>query len=131
MKYKNNPLNIRYDKANLWIGQIEPLNGFCQFDDLYYGFRAALKIFLMYRKRGIKSVSDIISQWAPIQENDSVSYYRFVSKYMNVTPSFIVPCERAWVSKLFCAMFRIEQGVSISSSEKMVLDSVLINLLPK
>lgn len=50
MKYKNNPFNIRYNPENNWKGQIEPKNGFCQFSDIRYGFRAAYIIIYNYSR---------------------------------------------------------------------------------
>lgn len=83
MRYKNNPANIRYDKHNTWLGQVDPLNGFCQFSDIAYGIRALCIVLRTYiRKYGFSSVPQIISTFAPDFENNTFAYIRYVSTYM-------------------------------------------------
>ena len=75
----NNPLNIRYNPANKWIGQSEPNNGFCTFASPVDGIRAAaILIQNHYDKRGAASIRAIVSIWAPAQENDVGSYVESV-----------------------------------------------------
>ena len=74
-----NPLNI--EKGSKWVGLVEPGqdNRFCEFEDFYYGYRAAFKILLgAYRERGWNTISSIIEHWAPMSENNVTNYIRAV-----------------------------------------------------
>lgn len=86
---KNNPLNIRYSSFNNWLGQIGESNGFCDFKHIDYCIRAAFKILMSYRNRGLMSYSDIIYSYAPPLENNSSSYLRYVCLKLGVLSSDI------------------------------------------
>lgn len=75
----NNPLNIRYNPANKWVGQVGEYRGFCVFSNVAYGFRAAYKIVCSYIRQDVRSIEDIISRWAPPCENDTERYINFVA----------------------------------------------------
>lgn len=80
MKYKNNPLNIRYN-LTLWLGLSGVNHGFCEFDELQYGLRAGLRIMDTYRRKyGLDTVEKIIKRFAPSYENDTKAYISFVCK---------------------------------------------------
>lgn len=76
----NNPLNIKRGEA--WQGLIPYYGGgdnvFCQFSDISYGIRAAFKILMAYKRRGVVSVHDIIATWAPSKENNVTGYVTYV-----------------------------------------------------
>lgn len=78
----NNPLNIRYSPINRWRGQTGCNRGFCTFTSMKYGIRAALVLLRNYKRRGIESISGIISTWAPSNENDTQSYISTVCHNM-------------------------------------------------
>lgn len=84
MKYKNNPLNIRHSERNKWLGEVGQFNGFCVFSSQYFCYRAACRILLSYRKRGIVTLRQIISTWAPSSENNTNAYIRFLSDKLNL-----------------------------------------------
>ena len=71
----NNPGNIRKGVVR-WVGQtsLQPDPAFVQFIAPAYGFRAMVKLFLTYRGRGLGTVREIISAWAPETENDTAAY---------------------------------------------------------
>ena len=82
----NNPLNIRHS-ADKWqgarINQTDP--SFVQFTSMAYGDRAAWKVLESYWVRFEKelipyTVRNIISRWAPPNENDTEAYIRAVTK---------------------------------------------------
>lgn len=80
--YRNlNPLNIRYNIMNHWKGQTGCNKGFCTFDSMEHGFRAAFVLLLNYVKRGYVTPTQIISRWAPESENDTAAYIRTVMRY--------------------------------------------------
>ena len=84
MKFKNNPANIRYNPRNYWKGQIEPLRGFCQFSDLKFGLRALMVLLKNYiKKKKCHSVQTIISRFAPVSENNTCGYIRFLCNLLH------------------------------------------------
>lgn len=84
---KNNPFNIRYTKANRWLGQTGHTNGFCDFSELAFGIRAALYLFYKsYARKRIVTVRDVITRFAPPSENDTKMYIAFVCKYTKLLP---------------------------------------------
>ena len=82
----NNPLNIRRSKAD-WQGLVVGTHydaEFCQFENMFYGFRAAFKLlfsyYYVYDRHG---VYQIISHWAPSTDgNNTQGYIRHCLKYI-------------------------------------------------
>lgn len=79
----NNPLNIRYTPMNTWRGQTGSRKGFCEFDSLKNGYRAALVLLRNYIAHGHRTIHQIISRWAPASENNTKAYIRFVVAHFN------------------------------------------------
>lgn len=110
MKYKNNPLNIRYSPLNKWIGLCGHRNGFCEFETLDYGVRAACILLMRsYRKKGVKTYSEIINRFAPSSENPTSKYLDFVLNFVHAFP-FDIPDSSIDFAYLISAMFQFEQG---------------------
>lgn len=86
-KHCNNPLNIRYNPANNWVGQTGEYKGFCVFKSESYGIRAAYKLLFNCIKNGHNTLADIIERWAPPTENDTKKYLRFVCEDVIIDPS--------------------------------------------
>lgn len=86
----NNPGNIRLG-AN-WQGMREEQTdgAFVQFVEPKYGIRAMARIIDNYKKRGVTTVEQIISTWAPPIENNTQSYVRSVAQKTG-WPSFYEP----------------------------------------
>ena len=64
----NNPLNIIKSEKINWQGEVKPSTdpNFAQFETLEYGLRAAFKLLqTYYTKHGCKTITQIISRWAP------------------------------------------------------------------
>jgi hypothetical protein len=77
----NNPLNIRHNPANKWVGQAPEQKDreFVTFVSMPYGIRAAVVILMNYwDKRGLRTVREMIATWAPSSENDTDAYVRQV-----------------------------------------------------
>lgn len=68
---------------NKWRGQIGSHKGFCKFDTMEHGYRAALVLLHNYVKRGHDTIYEIISRWAPESENDTKAYIRTVIAHFN------------------------------------------------
>lgn len=86
----NNPLNIRYNRANAWAGRRPGKQDkeFEEFTSIVYGFRAAIVIIRHWiRRRLCDNLQQIIARWAPATENDVAQYVRFVSNISGVEPT--------------------------------------------
>lgn len=108
---RNNPLNIRYNPCNIWQGQSGNTRGFCNFRSLVHGLRAVVKILVSYRKRGLRTYSDIITTWAPPSENKTASYIKYVCDKCKVL-SCDIPNDIESFSTLIYYMWCFEQGKS-------------------
>jgi hypothetical protein len=75
----NNPLNID-DDGEAWEGLDSPRSDgrFLRFTSMVYGCRCALRTFNTYYNRGVKTLREIISTWAPPSENDTENYIKTV-----------------------------------------------------
>lgn len=80
----NNPLNIRFSIMNTWKGQIGFEKGFCKFDTLEHGFRAALVLLCNYHRKGYDSVEKIVTRWAPPSENNTKAYITYCRDHVHV-----------------------------------------------
>lgn len=109
-----NPLNLRPSPAK-WEGlrpdQTDP--GYLQFASMFHGLRAAavnlLTYFRVHRRR---TVRDIISAWAPPEDNNPTSaYMATVAKALNVGIDDPVDLENGDVlRRLMEAMIMVENG---------------------
>lgn len=72
----NNPTNLRWADG---YGTHDTVNGkFAVFPTLDEGVLAAAKQLQIYGTRGVNTVRDIASKWAPPNENDTEAYIRHV-----------------------------------------------------
>lgn len=74
----NNPGNIRKSATTVWLGQLPIAQGkdpeFVEFVGPEYGIRAMARILKSYTSRGLVTIRQIVSQWAPPSENDTDAY---------------------------------------------------------
>lgn len=117
MRYRNNPLNIRYSSKNNFKGQSASDNGFCTFNDLVYGLRAVFVILRTYDNKGVNTIMSIINRWAPPEENATSSYITFICDKMNVNRSTHISLYRPTELYAFIsAMASYESGTYIHSA---------------
>lgn len=113
----NNPLNIRINPANNWQGKVQNNTDgvFEQFVAMEYGYRAALKLIRNYITRdGLTTVSDIISKWAPQNENNTAGYIQRVIGINQWTPAKVIdPYSKDDMCDLVYAMAIVENGNTI------------------
>ena len=97
----NNPGNIDFNPRNAWEGQLGLEIGvakprFARFDEPENGIRALGKLLINYRGKdgmpgvggkGIDTVLEAISRWAPSNENDTKAYAAAVAKRIGVRPT--------------------------------------------
>lgn len=116
----NNPLNIRYNSANNWRGQVSDDGGYIVFDSAENGIRAAAKLLdNYYKKHGLKTVGGIVARWAPSFENDTNSYAVNVSEYLNVSLNEILLWPTV-VPDLLEVMIQHENGMQPYSKDKIL-----------
>jgi hypothetical protein len=83
----NNPGNIRLGAKWLGLSKKQTDREFCQFDSPVYGLRALMKLISNYQKKyHLDTVREIISRWAPPNENDTNSYIKAVAASVGVNP---------------------------------------------
>jgi len=87
LNYRNyNPLNIRATKID-WVGKVGNNKGFEKFSKPEYGYRAAAKNLYTYNERdGLTTTRELISKWAPNNENNTEAYVQKVSNDLGVHP---------------------------------------------
>lgn len=113
----NNPLNIR--KGSKWKGlsPVQSDKSFCVFTSMRYGIRAAIYLLLKYNKKyDLHTLYDIISRWAPQNENDTLSYCKLVAIQLDI-PIKLIPTleldlchDYELLYDLVCAMIYVENG---------------------
>lgn len=81
----NNPGNIRVSKDQ-WVGASGANKGFVTFDTPENGVRAMALNLLSYQEQGLTTPRQIISKWAPPNENTTGEYINFVAKQLGVKP---------------------------------------------
>lgn len=87
----NNPLNIKREVNNHWLGKDEKnLAMLEKFNSVFYGFRAAFKLIRKaVRWRGYNTLRKLIMMWAPAKENGQeimMQYIYFVADNINISP---------------------------------------------
>jgi len=83
----NNPGNIERT-GDQWQGMAaeQTDSRYVVFTDPKYGFRAMTRILRNYERRGLTTITSIISTWAPDFENHTQAYITFVAKALNISP---------------------------------------------
>ena len=124
----NNPLNIRRTETH-WQGQVDGDDKeFCSFASPVYGWRAALIILMRtYRKRGWKTIREIIAHWAPDNENDTAAYTRNMVRLTGIPPDRVL--KMADYKPLAKAMARFENGflndAGLNTAYILVTDTII------
>jgi hypothetical protein len=84
----NNPLNIEHNPRNPWQGlAVPPSDGrFARFVEPQWGIRAAILILRKYQQRGLTTLRQQISTWAPAHENNVENYIGFIVRQTGFRP---------------------------------------------
>ncbi len=118
----NNPLNIR--KGEQWSGLCaqQTDKDFCQFMTMSFGYRAAVKCLKSYARLFAQqgrawTVDNIISRWAPPQENNTEVYLARVLTLMGRSDATDVRLAPLWTkpgveqaAQMVAAMTCVECG---------------------
>ena len=117
----NKPGNIRHGQN--WQGlnpdgrNIDP--AFCVFKSPVFGIRALAKVLMNYKKiHGLNTVRQIISRYAPPNENQTKAYIQTVAQQIGVYPDTIIDIEERGILTVFIkAVIRMENGIQPYSDE--------------
>lgn len=117
-----NPLNIRYNPANNWRGQMgHDSSGFCVFSSMQHGIEAAARLLYVYYTRyNLTTIPLIISRWAPASENDVEAYIKTVCRITKFPRDKQLDYTASDFGPLLCAMARVES--------QLFLDAVAVDI---
>lgn len=121
----NNPGNINF--ANQTGAVLEPVSPtvphprFAKFDTLDDGIRALIFQLRLYFDRGINTVTEIISKWAPPTENFTQNYIASVATSMDVSPSAVLDPTNEVLAGLVMAISCMENGHDLPFNKDHVL----------
>lgn len=113
----NNPCNIDYNPKNKWIGQLGIEEGvvqprFARFDCPENGIRAAVRLIINYIVRyKLNTVRDIISRWAPSNENFTEAYISAVERKSGIGTAKVDPANADQMFALIVAIITHELGM--------------------
>ena len=107
----NNPGNIRKSKID-WKGEVKGVDAlFESFDSMEDGVRAIFMILLHYiRKDGLDTIWEIISKWAPPNENLTTAYVNEVCKFTGMEATQPVEPTFATLGPICHAITIVENG---------------------
>lgn len=115
----HNPFNLRYYANIPWNGQVgDDGGGYAVFDSDENGVRAGGHQLETYAKRGLTSVQQIISTFAPTNENDTAAYIADVSRRLGVDPQQPLDVY-GLLPQLADAIIHHEQGVQPFSIDQL------------
>ena len=110
-------MNVRYSAKNHWKGKVLPNtdedNQFEQFISTPYGYRAAFVTMRNYGiNYGLYTIKDIISRYAPSNENNTANYINRVCEYSGLKPDTYMARndKEKWI-KMAYAMSIVENDV--------------------
>jgi hypothetical protein len=81
----NNPGNLRLSN-DVWKGQIGSESGFVTFSDLAWGTRAMATVVANDINKGLNTLTQYITSYAPPSENDTAAYIARMSSLTGIPP---------------------------------------------
>ena len=108
-----NATNIEYHANTPWKGLDEPPSDgrFCRFVAPEWGLRATLMILSNYQKRGLVTLLQMVTTWAPPHENNPDSYAGSVARAMGINPHAAVDLhDKERVIAMLKGMVAVECG---------------------
>lgn len=108
----NNWLNVRYNDANKWLGQVGPdANNYAQFESPLHGLRAADRVLENYGvKHGLDTIQDVVNRFAPPDDNNPTeNYINFVSRKTGIAADSKIDLQDPGIREsLIAAMIQFE-----------------------
>lgn len=105
----NNPGNLR-PTGERWQGQTGDDGGFMRFSTPLHGVRALAVDLTAKHGRGLRSVRQIISVYAPPSENDTDAYVRNVARALGVSPDAVLDFSGPQLEAMMAAIIQMENG---------------------
>jgi len=121
----NNPMNLR--TGNNWDGEHETKTdpAFEVFKSPEWGIRAGGKLLLNYQTHyALGSVMEIISRFAPPNENNTTAYISSVSKALNIAPDMRFRVAEV-LPELVAAIIKHENGIN-PYSDKLIKNGLAL-----
>lgn len=107
----NNPGNIEYREGTRWQGQTGSDGRFVTFATPEHGLRALARDLNTKSRRGLNTVSAILREYAPREENNTAAYIRSVSGRLGVQPDQRLDLnDPGLVASMMAAIIQIENG---------------------
>lgn len=117
----NNPLHVPFVEGSKFLGQCGCIDGLVCFFNVFWGVRAAIRIFITFFSSGHKTIGEIILLYCAANDSDAERTLKSVCQLMRVNDSYVL---RDWVD-LYCfaqAMWTVESG---DIPDKMVIARVI------
>ncbi len=115
-----NPGNIRRSRVR-YRGERHPSTDalFKQFESMAWGYRAMFVLLDTYHKRyGLSTLREIISRYAPPEENHTALYIAVVSDLTGIQPDERLDTrDRKVMVPIVAAMSKVENGTPADRSE--------------
>lgn len=117
----NNPLNIKFNPVNDWVGQVGESGGFVVFDKPEHGFRAAYKLILLRRSEGRYSISDLIKKWSTTDQDEYIDYlsnkldkFSWTPVFESEIPELMLHMSNFEGAKGAFSLSQVQQGISLA-----------------
>lgn len=105
----NDPGNIRPNKDNPWLGQINVDDNYCVFSFIEYGIRAIAKdLHTKIAVRGFNTIAKYIPIYAPPTENNTPGYIARVESLSGIDANQILTADAPTLFKLVKAQINVE-----------------------
>ena len=115
----NNPGNIRHND-DVYQGEIKGNDeSFKSFSSMDYGYRAMFVVLNTYQRiYGLRTIREMISRWAPSNENHTDNYIETVSDRSKVPPDTrITTTNKDVMIPIVAAMSFVENGVDAKMAD--------------
>ena len=114
---KNNIFNIRKASKTKWKGETGVQKGFVEFETREHGIRAWIVLMRTYRlKHRCATVRDIITRYAPPNENNTQAYIKFCRERVYKSEMTRLSTTVDYV-RLGCAMAKMETGTELTMQD--------------
>ena len=132
----NNPMNIRFSSKNKWLGLRRPngngYRGFCEFENIEFALRAAMRLINNYILQQCSTVKEIITRYAPSSDNNpTFDYINFVcdnSHFLLRPETIVAPYSKEFYMLVSC-MCRFETGCFMPSLDSLKAIAKKYNLI--
>jgi len=92
---KNNIFNIRAGQN--WQGRTGVRKGFVEFMNKEYAIRAWLLLMRTYRRRGLTTIRQIVTTFAPPKENNTEAYIDYVCSQTKYNAGYALEADSTYI----------------------------------